>query len=474
MNQWMHVLPELVISIAATLILIIGTLANSDAMRDLIRWLSAFGIAATAVTLIYNSGTFGLSEDGWTLATPLTTSIALVLLSLIGWAILTSPVPNHAAAEWFSLLMFTALGSLVLARVGNLAAVFLGIEVLSLSLYILVGFRYTNRLSLRGGAMYLILAGVGSAFLVYGMALAYAVYGTLQISELQALATSGSMPLLAAFGYGMFLVGIGFKLAAVPFHMWAPDVYEAAPTSTAGVIASASKGATVAALVPFAFLINSHFLVIASICAASMIIGNLLGLRETRVKRILAYSSIAHVGYILLAFLSIKAVLPEQLPRAISGLGAMVFYIVVYGISALGAFTALGMMRSQTVVSLNDLHGLGRVHPVPAACLLIFVISLAGLPLSVGFWGKIYLFSAAFSAGMVKLAILGLIGSAIGLFYYLRIIVHLYMVSPEMNPRGTEIDVAPFQKAILVATAAGVVVFSLFPDHLYMLIRGAY
>lgn len=473
MNPWVQVLPELVISVSATLILIIGSLANSEAMRDLVRWLSAFGIAATAVALIYTSGDFGMSADGWTLATPLTTSIALVLLTLIGWAVLTSPVPRTSAAEWFSLLLFTALGSVVLARVGNLAAVFLGIEVLSLSLYILVGFRYTNRLSLRGGAMYLVLAGVGSAFLVYGMALVYAVYGSMRIAELQTLANQ-EMPLLASFGYGMFLVGIGFKLAAVPFHMWAPDVYEAAPSSAAGIIASASKGATVAALLPFAFLLKSHFLVIALICAASMIIGNLLGLRETRVKRILAYSSIAHVGYILLGFLAIKTALPTVLPGGMTALGAIVFYIVVYGISALGAFTALGMMRSRTVVSLNDLHGLGRTRPVPAACLLIFVISLAGLPLSVGFWGKLYLFSAAFHAGFIKLAILGLIGSAIGLFYYMRIIVHLYMVSPEMNSPGSERAVAPFQVALLVASAGAVVVFSVFPDQLYLLIRGGY
>ncbi len=474
MNPWFHVLPELTISVAATLILIIGTLASSSAMRDLIRWMSIFGIAATAVALVYTSRTFFLSTDGWTLATPFTTSVALVLLGLIGWTILTSPIPATSAAEWFSLLLFTGLGAVVLARVGNLAALFLGVEVLSLSLYVLVSFKYTSRLSLRGGAMYLVLAGVGSAFLVYGMALVYAVYGTIQLSELQSLSDTGQMPLLATFGYGMFLVGIGFKLAAVPFHMWAPDVYEAAHTSAAGLIASASKGATVAALIPFIFLLKSHFVVIALLCAASMIIGNLLGLRETRVKRILAYSSIAHVGYILLGFLAITTAMPLELPVRMTAIGAIVFYIVVYGISALGAFTALGMMRTQTVVSLNDLHGLGRTHPIPSACLLVFVISLAGLPLSLGFWGKLYLFSAAFHAGFVKLAILGLIGSAIGLFYYLRIIVHLYMVSPEMNPRGTAEAATPFQVAVLVASAAAVVVFSFFPDQLYHLIRGGF
>jgi len=470
-SAWLNVLPEAILSVTATLLLIVSTLATTAAMRDLLRWLSTFAIAASAVALIYVSGRFGLSADGWTTATPLTTSVALVLLTLIGWAVLASPVPEESAGEWFALLLFTALGSLILSRVGNLPALFLGVEVLSISLYVLVAFRYTGKLSLRGGAMYLVLAGVGSSFLLYGMALVYAVYGTLSVAELQASADSATMPLIASFGYGMFLVGVGFKLAAVPFHMWAPDVYEAAPPAAAGIIASASKGATVAALLPFAFLLKSHFLVIALICGASMIIGNLLGLRETRVKRILAYSSIAHVGYILLGFLAIRTGLPASLPANMSPEGAIIFYIVVYGLSALGAFVSLGFMRSNTVVTLNDLHGLGRTNPIPAACLLIFTISLAGLPISVGFWGKIYLFSAAFNAGLFKLAILGLIGSAIGLFYYLRIIVHLYMVSPEMNPRGAQPLTTGFQKSMLVVSAAAIVIFSIFPDWLYLLIR---
>src|SRR5690606_2929231 len=147
-------------------------------------------------------------------------------------------------------------------------------------------------------------------------------------------------------GYGMFLVGIGFKLAVVPFHMWAADVYEAAPTSAAGVIASVSKGATVAAILPFAFLLPSHFTVLALLSGLSMVIGNLLGLRETRVKRILAYSSIAHVGYMLLGFIAIKTALPNVLPSTMDAWGAVVFYIIVYGLSVMGAFTALGAMKS--------------------------------------------------------------------------------------------------------------------------------
>lgn len=471
MSSWINILPEAILSVTATMVLIISALASTDAMRDFLRWVSAFAILGSATALVFVSGNLGVSPDGWTISTPFTTSISLVLLTLLGWSVLSSPVSGKAAGEWFALVLFAALGSLVLARVGNLPAVFLGIEALSLSLYILVAFRYTKKISLRGGSIYLVLAGVGSAFLVYGMALIYAVYGTFSIGDLRNVIQTTQMPLLANFGFGMFLVGVGFKLAAVPFHMWAPDVYEAAPPAAAGVIASASKGATMAALLPFAFLVQTHLTVLIVICALSMIIGNLLGLRETRVKRILAYSSVAHVGYILLGFISIKGGTPLVLPHTISPEGAIVFYILVYGISALGAFTALGYMKSNSVVTLNDMHGLARKHPIPSACLLIFTLSLAGLPISVGFWGKLYLFSAAFQAGFYQLSVLGLIGSAIGLFYYLRIIVHLYMVSPEMNPRDSDAPISNFQTGMLILAASAVIVFSLFPDYLYSLIR---
>ena len=471
MNSWINILPEAILSITATLVLIISALAATPAMRDFLRWISAFAIGSSAIALIFVSGNLGVSPDGWTIATPFTTSISLVLLFLLGWAVLTSPVPDKAAGEWFALVLFAALGSLILARVGNLPAVFLGIEVLSLSLYILVAFRYTKKISLKGGAIYLVTAGVGSAFLVYGLALVYAVYGTFSINDLRNAVQASQMPLLASIGFGMFLVGTGFKLAAVPFHMWAPDVYEAAPPAAAGIIASASKGASIAAVLPFAFLLQTHLNVLMVLCGLSMIIGNLLGLRETRVKRILAYSSVAHVGYLLLGFVSIKGGTPLVLSNAMSPEGAIVFYIMVYGLSALGAFTALGFMRTNSVVTLNDLHGLARKHPVPSACLLIFTLSLAGLPISVGFWGKLYLFSAAFQAGFTKLAILGLIGSAIGLFYYLRIIVHLYMVSPEMNPRDSDPSVSSFQVGMLILAASMVIIFSVFPDCLYHIIR---
>jgi NADH-quinone oxidoreductase subunit N len=252
--------------------------------------------------------------------------------------------------------------------------------------------------------------------------------------------------------------------------MWAADVYEAAPSAVAGVIASISKGATLAAAVPFVFLLGTHKWVIVVLAGASMLIGNLLGLRETRVKRILAYSSIAHVGYILLGYLAAQN--RASFGSAADGTTAILYYVAAYGLSVLGAFITLSALRPEGVVTLNDLHGTARRHPVLAACMLVFVSSLASLPIpfTAGFWGKLYLFSAAFHAHYVKLAILGLIGSAIGLFYYLRILVHMFMVSPETGERGSVPSYSGLQQGVLVLSAIAIVVIGFMPDTLLRLL----
>lgn len=467
--MWMHLLPELIISIAATLVLLISCGGNHPAMRDLLRWFSFAGVLGTMASIIYQATDTVAIIENWTTISPLTTAFTLTLLGLTGWTILLAKTPEKNPGEWFSLILFTGLGAMVLARTANLAGLFLGIEILSIALYILVAFLYEKKINLRGGAIYLILASFASAFLGFGMALVYAVYGTININEIADLVlTESPMPLLAVLGFGIFLVGVGFKLAVVPFHMWAADVYEAAPGAISGIIASTSKGATIAAFLPFSFLLTTHHAVIVFFSGASMLLGNLLGLRETRVKRILAYSSVAHVGYLLLAFLAINS---TQVEGTINSFDALLFYVAAYGLSVLGAFVVITILRPEGALTLTDLHGSARRNPVLSTCLLIFIVSLAGLPLSMGFWGKLYLFSIAFKAGYIKLAIFGLLGSAIGIFYYVRIIAHAFMVSPEMNPRGIPTPTGAFEKSMVIATALAVVIFSIFPDWFLSLIK---
>lgn len=467
--MWMHLLPELILSIGATIVLLISCGGNQPQMRDLLRWFSFATILGTITSVIYQSDSTVRIIENWTTISPLTTAFTVTLLGLTGWTILMAKTPERNPGEWFSLILFTGLGSMVLARTANLAGLFLGIEILSIALYILVAFLYEKKINLRGGAIYLVLASFASAFLGFGMSLIYAVYGTINIAEISHLAiTGGKMPVLATLGFGIFLVGVGFKLAVVPFHMWAADVYEAAPGAISGIIASTSKGATIAAFLPFSFLLTTHHAVLVFFSGASMLIGNLLGLRETRVKRILAYSSVAHVGYLLLAFLAVDS---KVAMGGMNSTNAILFYVAAYGLSVLGAFVVISILRPEGAVTLTDLHGTARRNPILATCLLIFTVSLAGLPISMGFWGKLYLFSIAFKAGYMKLAILGLIASAIGIFYYFRIIMHTFMVSPEMNPRGVAAPTGSFEKAMVVATAFAVVIFSIFPDWFLSLIK---
>lgn len=462
--------PDLILGLGGTVAIILGAIRQDEKMNDFLRWISLIFLGACAVALsasrVPEMVPAAAESGAWLVGAPLKVAFGLVFLAIVAWTVIAANPPRSSAGEWYGLLLFAALGMLVLARAANLAGVFLGVETLSLALYVLIAFYYRRGYALRAGAMYLVLAGFASGFLVFGMALVYAAYGQIEIAGIQeAIRAAKGVGALGLIGFGLFLVGVSFKLAVVPFHMWAAEVYEASPGPVAGIIASASKGATMAALIPFLFLLPSHGGIIALLAGLSMIGGNLLGLRELRVKRILAYSSIAHVGYILLGFLG------GGLPAigTVSGVRAILFYVVAYALAILGAFVVLSLLAQEREPDLNDLRGMGRRHPVLASCMLVFVASLAGLPPAAGFLGKIYLFAAAFRAEYVTLAVIGLIGSAIGIYYYMRILVYMYMTPEE----GTSFRMVstPLQERALIASAIATVFFGVFPDAVFSLLR---
>ena len=326
--------------------------------------------------------------------------------------------------EFYILLLIATLGCSILVCSNHFATLFLGIEILSVSLYALIAYPRATLRQVEAGIKYLILAGSSSAFLLFGMALIYFHSATMEISQIILLSSSSenfASPIVLA-GFGMLIVGIGFKLAVVPFHLWTPDVYEGAPSPITGFITTASKGAVFALLLRFFAPLEMgggrFYLVFAAIAIASMFVGNLLALLQNNIKRILAYSSIAHLGYLLVALL-------VSGPLAVT---AGSFYLLAYFVTTLGAFGVITILsRDDTEPdTLQACRGLFVHHPLLTAVFTAMLLSLAGIPLTAGFIGKFYLLWAGVSAQLWLLVIILVINSVIGLFYYLRIIAALY------------------------------------------------
>ncbi len=337
------------------------------------------------------------------------------------------------ADEFYILLLLATLGSAVLISSSHFASFFLGLEILSISLYTLIAYLRTSERGVEAGIKYLILAAASAAFLLFGMALVYAETGTMELARLAALPaiTNSAQNLVLLTGFAMMIVGIGFKLAVVPFHLWTPDVYEGAPAPTTAFVATVSKGAMFALLLRYFTFINvqtyhSLYLAFVLIALASMIGGNVLALLQTNVKRILAYSSIAHLGYLLVAFLASG-------PLAAT---AVAFYLVSYFITTLGAFGVVTVLSGdqRDADEMDDYRALFYRRPWLAGVLTAMLFSLAGIPLTSGFIGKFYLVMAGASTAQWLLVIVLVLTSALGLFYYLRIIVALYSAPAEPMP----------------------------------------
>ncbi len=340
--------------------------------------------------------------------------------------------------EYYILLILAALGACIMVISKHFVSLFLGLEILSVSLYALIAYLRTRERSDEAGIKYLILAAFSSAFLLFGMALVYATTGSMEFSGIASwLTSSQEMPLILLAGFGLMIVGVGFKLGVVPFHMWTPDVYEGAPAPVAAFIATVSKGGMVALLVRFFNTLNGYqyeslIWVFASIAIASMFIGNFLALRQNNVKRILAYSSIAHLGYLLVAFLAGGKL----------GVEAISFYLVAYFITSLGAFGILATLsdKERDAELLEDYRGLFWSRPVTATAFSAMLLSLAGIPLTAGFIGKFYLLAAGIQSHLWLLALILVINSVIGLYYYIKIIAVMFdkkievKSSKDLNP----------------------------------------
>lgn len=335
-----------------------------------------------------------------------------------------------APEEFYPLLLLATLGAGIVALSGHMASLFLGVELLSVSLYVLIAYPGNSVPALEAGLKYLLLAGASSGFLLFGMALVYAETGVLEFAALPGRLPAASEAVLAA-GLALLLTGLGFKLAVVPFHMWSPDVYQGAPAPVSGFLATVSKGAVVALLPRLLGALgvapgSGLWAILALIAVASMVAGNLLALLQDNVKRILAYSSIAHLGYLLVALLAGGPQAPE----------AVGYYLAAYFVTTLGAFGVVGALSGPggEAERLEEYRGLLWRRPWLAAVFVAMLFSLAGIPLTAGFIGKFYIFSAGVASARWLLALAVALTSTVGLFYYLRIIVVMFSQGAQAQP----------------------------------------
>lgn len=334
--------------------------------------------------------------------------------------------------EYYILLLLASLGSVTMVISNHFISFFLSLEVLSVSLFALIAYLKEKHFAIEAGIKYLILAAVSTSFLLFGVALIYAQTGHMDLSGIaKVVAAQNGMSTLLLAGLALVVVGIGFKMALVPFHLWTPDIYSGASAPVSAFVATVSKGAAFAFLLRLFYGLGglkneSIWIAFAVIAAASMLIGNWLALRQKNIKRLLAYSSISHLGYVMVAFLSMN----------VMGMQAASFYLVVYFVSMLGAFGAVIYLSGKNGETLNieDYSGLFWTKPWLAAFFTTVLLSLAGIPLTAGFMGKFYLLTAGTGAGMWALVIILVVSSGIGLFYYLRVVAVMFSTKRENIP----------------------------------------
>lgn len=462
------ILPAGLTAIWAMLLLLLNTFLP-ESRRWLTPILAAAGfLAALAITLTQAGQTLAafngmLVVDGFSTFL----NVLFLLTGLAGLALAYDYIRRLeiSRGEYYVMLMFTVSGMMLMAQSADLIVVFLALELLSIPLYILAGFARPRGESEEASLKYFLLGSFAGGFVLYGVALVFGATASTGLQGIAAAVSAGSANLpLFLVGAALILVGFGFKVAAVPFHMWTPDVYQGAPSSVTGFMSVGAKAAGFAALLRVFILIfpglsTSLTPVFWVVSALTMIIGNLAAISQTSIKRLLAYSSIAHAGYILMALV------PYGDPHLVSAsLSSALFYLAAYGITSLGAWAVVVALEKKDGSGLlvEDYAGLSRRSPLLAAAMLIFMLSFAGVPPTMGFWGKFYLFRSVISGGYTSLVIIALLTSLISAYYYLRVVVMMYM--REGNP-ATATDF--WVRAAAAAAAVLILVFSILPGPLF-------
>ncbi|HEV3208163.1 MAG TPA: NADH-quinone oxidoreductase subunit N [Terriglobales bacterium] len=449
--EYVRILPEIVLSLFGMLIMVLDPLLDERGSQRILGAIGLAGSLAAIAATLYQSQFPGLGFWGMVNVDSFSTFFHFLITTVAAVVILSSyeymAVQQIRAGEYYALILFGAVGMCLMSSAVELVLIFIALEISSISTYVLAGFRRRAAISSEASLKYFLLGSFATAFFLYGIALMFGAVGSTSIRVIADALRSGPVPLLAYAGIALMFVGLGFKVAAAPFHVWTPDVYEGAPAPVVGFMSTAPKAAAFAVLLRLMFEIHApgRIWLIGVAAALSMTLGNLGALVQQNVKRLLAYSSIAHAGYLLVAF----AALPDN------GIPAAMFYTASYAAMNVGAFAVVGHFAGagERYVTLDDYAGLGRRSPLLAATLTIFLLSLIGIPMTGGFFAKFYVFSAALQANLVALTIIGVLNSAVGAYYYLRIIVVMYM--REAREEAPAIPVpTPLGAALAISVAA--------------------
>jgi len=482
----LYIILPIVILVVTGLVILLLDLFLSDERRALNAVVAFVGLVLAAAAVVgLQNGRGGITLAGMAIVDGFGYVFELLLIVIAALAVLFSGAhlrqQNLDRGEYYVLMLFVTAGGLIMATSNDLITIFLGLELLSLSLYVLSAFDRAKAASAEAGMKYLLLGGFASAFLLYGIALTFGATGTTNLGGIAAALVAKSKAAgdpLPLIGLGLLLVGFGFKIAAAPFHAWVPDVYEGAPTAVTAFMSSATKVAGFAALIrvlyvafPTTALVLSWANALALLAILTMTIGNVAALAQTNIKRMLAYSGIAHAGYILVALAAGTPRLGIPVP-AVSGVDAAVFYLIAYTFMNLGAWMivlALGRAAEERL-NISDFAGLSSRHPILAAAMALFLLSLAGIPPTAGLMGKWLVFSAAIQQNLIPLAIIGVLNSAISLGYYLRVIAVMYT-----RPAESAIALSPVSRPLALAIAVaviGVVVLGLAPTFTLAWVQG--
>lgn len=448
--DYIRLLPEIVFSIFGMIVMVVDPLLDDRRSQRTLGSIALVGCLAAIGATLFQAQYPGMGFWNMIRVDSFSIFFHFLVAAVSAVVVLTSfeymEVQEIHAGEYYGLILFGAVGMSLMSSAVELVLIFIALEISSISTYILAGFRRRFAISSEASVKYFLLGSFATAFFLYGVALMFGATGSTSIEVIAKVLRSGSIPPLAYAGIALMFVGLGFKVAAAPFHVWTPDVYEGAPSPVVGFMSTAPKAAAFAVLlrVMFESYAPGRIWLIWVVAALSMTLGNIGALVQDNVKRLLAYSSIAHAGYLLVAF----AALPNN------GIPAAMFYLACYAAMNVGAFAVISHFggAGERYITLEDYSGLGQRSPLLAATLTIFLLSLIGIPITGGFFAKFYVFSAALQANLVGLVIIGVMNSAIAAYYYLRIIVVMYM----REPKG-EVPVTPIPAGLGAALAISLV-----------------